>query len=66
MHLIGKHQRLANGLQDALRGLDDDAILTYFRFIVWLDERYTSAYELQGPIYLVLDNRLIQAFRARR
>lgn len=66
MHVTGKHQRLANGLQRALRGLDEDTILTCFRFTLWFVERYASAYELQGAIYLVLDNSLIQAFKHRQ
>lgn len=32
---------------------------------LWFAEHYAAAYELEGPIYLVLDNRLIQAFKHR-
>lgn len=61
-----KHQRLADRLRTALQGLDDDAILRCFDLSLWFGSRYASAYELQGPIYLVLDNSLIQAFKHRQ
>ena len=60
-----KHQRLATRLHTALQGLDDGAILRCFDMSLWFGSRYASAYELPGPIYLVLDNSLIQAFKHR-
>jgi hypothetical protein len=33
---------------------------------LWFGARYASAYELPSPIYLVLDNSLIQAFKHRQ
>ncbi len=61
-----KHQRLADRLRTALQRLDDGAILRCFDLTLWFGSRYASAYELQGPIYLVLDNSLIQAFKHRQ
>lgn len=61
-----KHQRLAARLHTALHGLDDSAILRCFDLTLWFGSRYASAYELPGPIYLVLDNSLIQAFKHRQ
>lgn len=61
-----KHQRLASRLHTALHGLDDSAILRCFDLTLWFGSRYASAYELPGPIYLVLDNSLIQAFKHRQ
>ena len=61
-----KHQRLATRLHTALQGLDDGAILRCFDMSLWFGSRYASAYELPGPIYLVLDNSLIQAFKHRQ
>lgn len=61
-----KHQRLATRLHTALQGLDDGAILRCFDLTLWFGSRYASAYELSGPIYLVLDNSLIQAFKHRQ
>jgi hypothetical protein len=61
-----KHQRLAARLHIALQGIDDGAILRCFDLTLWFCTRYTSAYELPGPIYLVLDNSLIQAFKHRQ
>ncbi len=61
-----KHQRLATRLRTALQGLDDGAILRCFDLTLWFGSRYASAYELPGPIYLVLDNSLIHAFKHRQ
>lgn len=63
--MSARHQQLTNHLEKALQGLGEKAILNCFRFTLWFAERYTSAYELAGPIYLVLDNSLIQAFKHR-
>jgi hypothetical protein len=64
--MSAKRRQLADDLEPALRGWDDDAVLTCFRFTLWFAERYASAYELPGAIYLVLDNSLIQTFKHRR
>lgn len=61
-----KHQRLTTRLNTALPELDDGAILRCFDLSLWFGSRYASAYELPGPIYLVLDNSLIQAFKHRQ
>lgn len=60
-----KNQRLAARLHAALHGLEDGAILRCFDLTLWFGTRYASAYELPGPIHLVLDNSLIQAFKHR-
>jgi hypothetical protein len=64
--MSAKYRQLTATLENALLGWDDDAVLTFFRFTLWFAERYASAYELPGPIYLVLDNSVIQAFKHRR
>lgn len=61
-----KHQRLASRLHTALHGLDERAILRCFDLTLWFGSRYALAYELPGPIYLVLDNSVIQAFKHRQ
>jgi hypothetical protein len=67
MHLTStKHQRLSDGLEHVLQGLGEETIVACFRFTLWFAERYVSAYELPRPIYLVLDNSLIQAFKHRQ
>lgn len=60
------YQRISDGLEHALRGLDDSAILRCFDLTLWFASRYASAYELPGSIYLVLDNSLIQALKHRQ
>lgn len=60
-----RQQRLATRLQTTLQDLDDSTILRFFDLTLWFASRYASAYELPGPIYLVLDNSLIQAFKHR-
>lgn len=60
-----KHQQLANQLNTSLRGFNDRSILRFFELTLWFALSYASVYELPGPIYLVLDNSLIQAFKHR-
>lgn len=60
-----KHERLAAWLHTALHGLDDSAILRSFDLTLWFAQRYSATCELPGPVYLVLDNSLIQAFKHR-
>jgi hypothetical protein len=38
----------------------------FFGFVEWFVNQYCSAYELEGPIYLVLDNSIIQDFKHRQ
>jgi hypothetical protein len=48
-----------------LSGKSKQEIETFFIYTLSFVERYASGYELTGPIYLVLDNSLIQAFKHR-
>lgn len=49
-----------------LSGYDDRELGTFFNFTMWLVDHYASGYELEGPLYLVLDNSLIQDFKHRQ
>jgi hypothetical protein len=46
-----------------LSGRNDGDIGTFFNQTMWLVDRYATGYELDGPLYLVLDNSLIQDFK---
>ena len=46
-----------------LSGRDDNDLGTFFNQTMWFVHRYAAGYELDGPIYLVLDNSLIQDFK---
>jgi hypothetical protein len=46
-----------------LSGRDDGDLGTFFNQTMWLVHRYAAGYELDGPLYLVLDNSLIQDFK---
>ncbi len=53
-------------MRTTLQGLDDSSILRCFDLTLWFGTRYAAACELPGPIHLVLDNSLIQAFKHRQ
>jgi hypothetical protein len=46
-----------------LSGRDDGDLSTFFNQTMWLVHRYATGYELDGPLYLVLDNSIIQDFK---
>ncbi|MFP4893910.1 hypothetical protein [Paraburkholderia sp. EG304] len=48
-----------------LHSLEEKKIVEWFDLVLWFTKRYASAYELEGTIYLVLDNSLIQDFKHR-
>lgn len=43
----------------------DPEIAELFHYAMWFAKRYAVGYELDGPLYLVLDNSVIQAFKHR-
>lgn len=61
-----RDQGFAARLRTTLQGLDDSSILRCFDLTLWFGTRYAAACELPGPIHLVLDNSLIQAFKHRQ
>lgn len=46
-----------------LLGRNDEEIIRFFDHVIWRVEIYSAGYELDGPIYLVLDNSVIQDFK---
>lgn len=46
--------------------LDKNGLSSFFRFVEWFVDRYCAGYQLDGPIYLVLDNSIIQDFKHRK
>jgi hypothetical protein len=63
------HAKLAADLkqefQAHLSGRSEKEITRFFRRAASFARKYASAHELAGPIYLVLDNSILQAFKHR-
>lgn len=65
MRMTKRHRELAKELSPILQKSDQKEIYTFFNFALWFARRYAATYEMDGTIYLVLDNSLIQAFKHR-
>ncbi|MFS2068390.1 hypothetical protein ACEN9D_06505 [Pseudomonas sp. CT11-2] len=50
---------------NSLGGRTDEKILQFFRSAAAFARKYAISYELEGPMYLVLDNSIIQSFKHR-
>ncbi|AKK01072.1 hypothetical protein [Pseudomonas citrulli] len=50
---------------NCLMGRTDEEILKFFRFAAGFARKYAISYELEGPMYLVLDNSIVQSFKHR-
>ena len=48
-----------------VRQLNAEEISNFLGFTKWFVQRYCLGYQLEGPIYLVLDNSIIQNFKNR-
>lgn len=62
-------QRLAQFKDEFLpfiKQLNKDELSDFFGFVEWFVGKYCAGYELEGPIYLVLDNSIIQDFKHRQ
>lgn len=57
---------LKQEFQAHLSGRSEKEITRFFRRATSFARNYASAHELEGPIYLVLDNSILQAFKHRR
>jgi hypothetical protein len=49
-----------------IKQLSKDELSTFFGFVEWFIDQYCTGYQLEGPIYLVLDNSIVQDFKDRQ
>lgn len=49
-----------------LEGRSDTDLYRFFTLVKWWVQGYVSGYELDGPLFLVLDNSIIQDFKHRK
>jgi hypothetical protein len=49
-----------------IKQLSNDEFPEFFGLVKWFVNKYCIGYELEGPIYLVLDNSIIQDFKHRQ
>jgi hypothetical protein len=54
-----------NEFSPVIEQLDKEEVARFFSFVDWFVHQYCTGYELEGPIYLVLDNSIIQDFKHR-
>jgi hypothetical protein len=52
--------------QEFLNEYEESELLKFIDYTRWFGEIYTSSCELEGPIYLVLDNSVIQSFKHKK
>lgn len=63
--LDGIKERIVVEVSEGLAGRNDKDILKFFRSTATFARKYAISYELEGPMYLVLDNSIIQSFKHR-
>lgn len=61
-----KQQGLLNEIAVHLVGLSEADISKLFSLTMWLVNKYASGYELDGPLFLVLDNTIIQDYKHQK
>jgi hypothetical protein len=49
-----------------IKQLSEEELSTFFGLVEWFVDRYCAGYQLEGPIYLVLDNSIVQDFKHRQ
>ncbi|HXU93770.1 MAG TPA: hypothetical protein VFP33_08955 [Gallionella sp.] len=62
----GEQLKLLEEISAHLRGLSDADLYRFFTLTKWWVQCYASGYELDGPLFLVLDNCIIQDFKHRK
>lgn len=62
---FNQHDAFVTEFSARLTGLSDQDLAIFVEFTLWFAENYATGYELNGSMWLVLDNSIIQEFKHR-